>query len=81
MWVGIFSGVTSAGIVISSARHGTWKMNFNTSEYIIKDHVKSVLHISSAHNKGGPAGINIAQIFHLSNFVELKRTLVYIHLQ
>ena len=24
MWVGTFSGVTSAGIVISSARAGTW---------------------------------------------------------
>ena len=47
-----------------------------------KDHVKSVLRISSAHNKGGPAEINIAQILHLSNFFELKpRTLVYINLQ
>jgi hypothetical protein len=46
-----------------------------------KDHVKSVLRISSAHNKGGPTDINIAQILHLSNFFELKRTLVYIHLQ
>jgi hypothetical protein len=40
-----------------------------------------VLRISSAHNKGGPTDINIAQILHLSNFFELKRTLVYIHLQ
>jgi hypothetical protein len=53
----------------------------------IKDHVKSVLRISSAHNKGGPTDINkykhknTAQILHLSNFFELKRTLVYIHLQ
>jgi hypothetical protein len=31
----------------------------------IKDHVKSVLCISSAHNKGGPTDINIAQILHL----------------
>ena len=46
-----------------------------------KDHVKSVLRISSAHNKGGPTDINIAQILHLSNFFELKHTLVYIHLQ
>jgi hypothetical protein len=30
--------------------------------------------------KGGPPDINIAQIWHLSNFFELKRT-VYIHLQ
>jgi hypothetical protein len=29
----------------------------------------------------GPTDINIAQILHLSNFFELKRTLVYIHLQ
>jgi hypothetical protein len=43
-----------------------------------KDHVKSVLRISSAHNKGGPTYINIAQILHLSNFFELKLTLVYI---
>ena len=48
---------------------------------MIKDHVKSVLRISSAHNKGGPTDINIAQILHLSNFFELKRSLVYIHLQ
>ena len=37
------------------------KVNFN-------DAVKSVLRIGSAHNKGGPADINIAQISHLSNF-------------
>jgi hypothetical protein len=48
---------------------------------MVTDHVKSVLRISSAHNKGGPTEINIAQILHLSNFFELKRTLVYIHLQ
>jgi hypothetical protein len=29
----------------------------------------------------GPTDINIAQILHLSNFFELKRTVVYIHLQ
>ena len=46
----------------------------------VKDDVHSVLLISSAHNKGGPPDINIAQILHLSNFFELKRT-VYIHLQ
>jgi hypothetical protein len=50
---------------------------------IVTDHVKSVLgmRISSAHNKGGPTDINIAQILHFPNFFELKRTLVYIHLQ
>jgi hypothetical protein len=45
----------------------------------LKDAAKSVLRTSSAHNKGGPADINIAQILHLSNFFELKRR-VYIHL-
>ena len=45
-----------------------------------KDDVHPVLRISSAHNKGGPPDINIAQILHLSNFFELERT-VYIHLQ
>ena len=39
--------------------------------------------VRSAHNKGGrePRDKNIAQILHLSNIFELKRTLVYIHLQ
>ncbi len=45
-----------------------------------KDAVKSVLRIGSAHNKGEPADINIAQIFHLSNFSDIK-ILVYIHLR
>ena len=49
-----------------------------TSDHAVKDAVKSVLRISSAHNKGGPTDINIAQILHLSNFFELKRR-VYIH--
>jgi hypothetical protein len=50
---------------------------------MLKDGVHSVLRgISSAHNKGGPPDINIAQILHLSNFFELKRTVYsYIHLQ
>ena len=39
------------------------------------------LRISSAHNKWRPTEINIAQILHLSNFFELKHTLVYINLQ
>ena len=47
---------------------------------MFKDDVHSVLRISSAHNKGGPPDINIAQILHLSNFFELKCR-VYIHLQ
>ena len=45
-----------------------------------KDAVKSVLRIGSAHNKGEPADINIAQISHLSNFSNIK-ILVYIHLR
>ena len=53
----------------------------DTINWLIKDHVKSVLRISSAHNKWGPTDINIAQIFAGSNLFELKRTLVYIHLQ
>ena len=44
---------------------------------LVKDDVHPVLRISSAHNKGGPPDINIAQILHLSNFFELKRT-VYV---
>jgi hypothetical protein len=49
---------------------------------VTKLHVKglktmSVLRISSARNEGGPADINIAQILHLSNFFELKRTSLY----
>jgi hypothetical protein len=47
---------------------------------MLKVDFHSVLRINSAHNKGGPPDINIAQIFHLSNFFELKRR-VYIHLQ
>jgi hypothetical protein len=43
-------------------------------------HLKSVLRISFALNKGGLAAINIAQILHLSNNFEFKRR-VYIHLQ
>jgi hypothetical protein len=53
---------------------------YDRSCSLFKDDVHSVLRISSAHNKGGPPDINIAQILHLSNFFELKRT-VYIHLQ
>ena len=37
--------------------------------HFIKDHVKSVLRISSAHNKGGPTDTNIAQILHLQTFL------------
>jgi hypothetical protein len=35
---------------------------------VLKDAVKSVLRIRSAHNKGGPTDVNIAQILHLLNF-------------
>ena len=57
------------------------KNAIDISQSIKTMHVKSALRISSAHNKGGPTDINIAQILHLSNFFELKRTLLYIHLQ
>ena len=40
--------------------------------------VKSILCIGSAH-KGGPADINIAQIFHLSNFSEIKLWFILIY--
>jgi hypothetical protein len=48
--------------------------------HAFKDDFHSVLCIISAHDKGGPPDINIAQILHLSNFLQLKRR-VYIHLQ
>jgi hypothetical protein len=54
--------------------------DFVCIKFKLKDAVHSVLRISSAHNKGGPPDINIAQILHLLNFFELKHT-VYIHLQ
>ena len=47
--------------------------------YIFKDAVKSVLRIGSAHNKGGPADINIAQISHLSNFSAIKLWFIFIY--
>jgi hypothetical protein len=39
-----------------------------TPSPLLKDAVKSVLRIGSAHNKGGPTDVNIAQILHLLNF-------------
>ena len=45
----------------------------------IKDGVKYVLRIGSAHNKGSPADINIAQIRHLSNFSEIKLWFIFIY--
>jgi hypothetical protein len=60
--------------------HNCGSYLFVISLSCIKDDVHSVMRISSAHNKGGPQDINIAQILHLSNFFELKCT-VYIHLQ
>ncbi len=46
---------------------------------IFKDAVKSVLRIGSAHNKRGPADINIAQISHLSNFPDIKLWFILIY--
>ncbi len=51
-------------------------LNHSFSKFI-KDAVKSVLRIGSAHNKGGPADINIAQISLLSNFSVIKLCMVY----
>ena len=45
----------------------------------IKDDVKSVLRIGSAHNNGGLADINIAQISHLSNFSVIKFWFIFIY--
>ncbi len=45
----------------------------------LKDAVKSVLRIGSAHNKGGIANINIAQISHLSNFSDTKLCFILIY--
>ncbi len=45
----------------------------------VKDAVKSVLRIGSAHNKGGLADINIAQISHLSNFSDIKLWFILIY--
>ena len=47
-------------------------MKWNIKLENIKDHVKSVLRISSAPNKGGPTDITIAQILHLSNFFKIE---------
>ncbi len=44
---------------------------------IFKDAVKSVLRIVSAHYKGGPTDINIAQISHLSNFFVIKLWFIF----
>ena len=43
-----------------------------------KDAVKSLLRIGSAHNKGGPADINIAQILNFSD-KKLWFSLIYEH--
>ena len=37
------------------------------------------MRIGSAHNKGGPADINIAQIPHLSNFSDIKLWFIFIY--
>jgi hypothetical protein len=51
---------------------------FLLSQTILKTMSIPFCAIASAHYKGGPAEMNIAQILHLSNFFELKRTLVNI---
>ena len=45
----------------------------------IKDDVKYVLCIGSAHDKGGPTDINIAQKSHLSNFSDLKLWFIFVY--
>ena len=44
----------------------------------LEDDVKSILCISSAHNKQGPADINIAQISHFSD-IKLWFIFIYDH--
>ncbi len=51
----------------------------NGLDFHFKDDVKSVLRIGSAHNKGGPADINIAQISHISNFSDRKRWFIFMY--
>ena len=48
-------------------------------ENTFKDAVKSVLRIGSAHNKGGPADINIAQISHFFNSSVIKLWFIFIY--
>jgi hypothetical protein len=55
------------------------KYMFRISPVLLKDAVKSVLRISSAHNKVGPADINIAQILHLSNFFWIETEFIFIY--
>ena len=49
--------------------------------YFLKEGLQSVLHISSAHNKGGGGipNINIVQIAHFSNFFESKCWFIFIY--
>ena len=48
--------------------------------FSLKDDFKSgVLRIDSAHYKGGPADINIAQISRLSNFSDIKLWSIFIY--
>jgi hypothetical protein len=75
-WTNFFSPIQGLPRLFNACGHP----DFVCIKFKLKDAVHSVLRISSAHNKGGPPDINIAQILHLLNFFELKHT-VYIHLQ
>ena len=46
-------------------------------QFFIKDDVKSILCVGSAHNKGGPADIKIAQISHHSNFSDIELWFIF----
>ncbi len=67
--------VGMVGVVIDN-RGIVWMfklfLTFNLCSYS-KDAVKSVLRIGPAHNKGGPADINIAPIF--ASFEHSDKTL------
>jgi hypothetical protein len=73
------------GAIIKSllAKKGIFSMmNFRHSSTLTSPFCASVLPVVLLITKGdSPTDINIAEILHLSNFFELKRTLVYIHLQ
>ena len=58
----IFTSTKKLVSVRSFGHYALFACNINV---FLKDDFHSVLRISSAHNKGGPPDINIAQILHL----------------
>ncbi len=66
------------GTPCTANRKTSW-ITLSFSKLNCKDDVKSFLRIGSAHNKGGPADINIAQISHLSNYSDIKLWFIFIY--